>query len=331
MGSVSVIIPCYNYAHFLPECVESVLSQNGVDVRVLIIDDSSTDNTPEVAVNLVGGNSNAEYRRHEKNLGHIATYNEGLAWASADYTILLSADDMLTPGALMRSVQLMDAHPEVGFVCGGCVRFDTDKPLPQPRNPSGLCKWQIEKGLDWLETLCRTGINRIASPEVLVRTSLQKQLGGYRAELPHSGDMEMWMRFAVHADVGCILDADQAFYRLHKRNMHVRQFSATFKEVQQRRLAFDFVFQEYKEIIPDWERLQKLAYRSLAGDALWAVCQAVYRRETKQAPVMELIRFGINSHGGKFFDPNYLLVYFGLIKRFLQSARRRLGSSGGQA
>ncbi|MGO7624616.1 glycosyltransferase family 2 protein, partial [Rhizobium ruizarguesonis] len=52
MHSVDVVIPCYKYAHFLEECVGSVLSQAGVDVRVLILDDCSPDNTPEVGMAL---------------------------------------------------------------------------------------------------------------------------------------------------------------------------------------------------------------------------------------------------------------------------------------
>src|SRR6266436_2977703 len=84
MSRVNVIVPCYNYGHYLRECVESVLSQEGVDVRVMIIDDCSPDNTPQVAAELMSRDSRIEYRRHEKNIGHIATYNEGLEWASGD-------------------------------------------------------------------------------------------------------------------------------------------------------------------------------------------------------------------------------------------------------
>ena len=116
MSCVDVIIPCYKYAHFLRDCVESVLSQEGVDIRILILDDCSPDNTPEVAAELQQQDSRIEYRRHEKNQGHIATYNEGLEWTNGDYVMLLSADDLLTPGALARSARLMNAHPEVGLV-----------------------------------------------------------------------------------------------------------------------------------------------------------------------------------------------------------------------
>ena len=151
MSRVDVIVPCYKYARFLRECVESVLSQSLTDVRVLIIDDASPDHTPEVAARLAARDKRVEYRRHAVNQGHIATYNEGLDWAEGDYTLLLSADDLLTPGALSRAARLMDAHPEVGFVYGRAILFKTGESLPQPETVSDECEWQIWDGIDWLE------------------------------------------------------------------------------------------------------------------------------------------------------------------------------------
>jgi len=105
VSSVDVFVPCYRYGHFLRECVESVLSQTDVSVGVLIIDDASPDNTAEVATALVNEDPRVSFIRHAENKGHIATYNEGIEWASADYMLLLSADDYLLPGALSRAVE----------------------------------------------------------------------------------------------------------------------------------------------------------------------------------------------------------------------------------
>ena len=76
MSRVDVIVPCYNYGRFLRECVESVLTQP-VDVRVLIIDDASTDDTPEVAAALAAEDGRVEFRRHAVNRGHIAYLQRG--------------------------------------------------------------------------------------------------------------------------------------------------------------------------------------------------------------------------------------------------------------
>ncbi|MGY4472207.1 glycosyltransferase involved in cell wall biosynthesis [Bradyrhizobium sp. LB9.1b] len=98
MSSVDIVVPCFRYGHFLRECVESVLAQSGPELRVLIIDDASPDNTAEVAEELARSDPRVDYRRHTSNQGLIATANEGIAWARADYMLLLSADDYLLPG-----------------------------------------------------------------------------------------------------------------------------------------------------------------------------------------------------------------------------------------
>jgi len=87
MSSVSVVIPCYKYGHFLEDAVGSVLDdQEGVDVRVLIIDDASPDDSAEVARKIAARDPRVEVIVHTTNKGHIATYNEGLLdWADGDY------------------------------------------------------------------------------------------------------------------------------------------------------------------------------------------------------------------------------------------------------
>ncbi len=73
---------------YLEQCVESVLSQAGVEVDVLIIDDCSPDNTPEICSRLTGRDSRVRVIRHETNRGHIATYNEGIAQIRGDNFVL---------------------------------------------------------------------------------------------------------------------------------------------------------------------------------------------------------------------------------------------------
>ena len=114
MPTVSVVIPCYCYGRFLRDSVGSALNQDGVDVRVLIIDDASPDDSWDVAEALAAEDDRVEVRRHRVNQGHIATYNEGLLeWAEGDYSVLISADDLLTPGALARATSVLDARPNV--------------------------------------------------------------------------------------------------------------------------------------------------------------------------------------------------------------------------
>jgi glycosyltransferase involved in cell wall biosynthesis len=215
MSAVDIVVPCFRYGHFLRECVESVLRQPGPDLRVLIIDDASPDNTAEVAQKLVSSDPRVAYRRHISNQGLIATANEGIAWARADYMVLLSADDYLLPGALSRSIDLMDEHPSVAFTFGGAVVLDQRGERSRPRAGIGP-ETRILSGLDFIAL--NRARNIVPSPTVVVRTSLQKKLGGYLSDLPHTSDMEMWLRLAAHGDVG-VIAADQAVYRWHSANM----------------------------------------------------------------------------------------------------------------
>jgi glycosyltransferase involved in cell wall biosynthesis len=292
MTSVSVVIPCYNYGHLLGEAVASVLDdQAGVDVRVLVIDDASPDGSAEVAREIAARDRRVEVAVHAANRGHIATYNEGLLeWADGDYCVLLSADDRLTPGALQRATDLLDAHTDVGFVYGYSVPFMHGSHLPAVRTK--VRGWSVWPGQQWLERRFRETHNRIMSPEAVVRTALQKQVGGYDARLPHAGDMEMWMRLAANANVGHLRAADQAYYRIHEQNMN-KSFTLLM-DLCQRRLAYEAVLHSQYERLPDATRLSDIVHRQLAWEALLVAARAYDRGRTRQTPVDELVAFAFD-------------------------------------
>ena len=303
--SVSVVIPCYKYGRFLPGCVRSILDQEGVDVRVLIIDDASPDDSAQVALRLAAEDDRVEARVHEVNKGHIATYNEGLLeWADGDYSVLISADDRLTPGALARAIAVMEADPAIGFVYGHAAWWQDDQPLPDPRvDVKGVTVWP---GLEWLGIMCRLGHNVISSPEVVVRTSVQQAIGGYRPELPHTGDAEMWMRFALHSDVAYVKGVDQAVYRIHAGQM--TNDRVTYVDLVQRKAAYDMLFDTYGDRIPHAGRLHRRAGRKLAKEALWRACRAYERRRMEITPISELVEFAESA----FRHPSHLPEYWGL-------------------
>ena len=169
--------------------------------------------------------------RHPVNLGHIATYNEAIRLAESDYFLLLSADDLLLPGAIERAVGVLDRHPDIGLVIGRSLRREpwesaAGKAPPPPSDATVLDPAAFIWGLV-LE-------NWVATATAISRTSVQKKLGGYLAALPHSGDMEMWLRFALHSRVA-YLDVPQAVYRQHESNMS-RAYSG-FDDFMQRNAA----------------------------------------------------------------------------------------------
>jgi glycosyltransferase involved in cell wall biosynthesis len=271
MADVDVVVPCYKYGHYLRQCVESILGQEGVGLRVLIIDDASPDETERVARELMSQDDRVEYRRHSVNMGAVGTANEGiLHWARGEYTVLLSADDLLTPGALARAVRVLDTYPDVGFVHGRAIRFQGSPPRDDPRLTHGAGLVRLITGPQFIDALGVHGAH-VSAPTVMVRTSLQQQLGGYRHDLPFHHDGEMWLRLAAHASVGT-LDSYQALYRWHGTNLSTEY--NPLKALGLWRVALDAFFDRYAARIEGGERLRQFALRRLAERAFWSASRA---------------------------------------------------------
>lgn len=237
MERIDVIVPCYNYARFLGSCVESVLSQSQVDVRLLIIDDCSSDDTASVASTLASQDKRIQFRRHRTNVGNIDTYNEGIDWATADYLLILSADDYLLPGSLLRAASVLAAHPEVVLTCGHAAVAYEDKVSPSIPPQGDMANYRVMTGQDFIMAVCaNSSHNPIWTPTAVVRTAAQQRVGGYSKTLPHAGDLHMWLRLARIGSVA-ILDCYQAVYRRHGSNMH--NSYAGVPNLRQHLLAFE--------------------------------------------------------------------------------------------
>lgn len=289
--SVSVVIPCYRYGHLLPAAVASVLAQPDVDVDVVVVDDASPDGSAVVAAALARSDERVQVHVHATNQGHIATYNDGLARATGDYVVLLSADDLLTPGALARATALLEAHPSVGFVYGNPLELRDPEPTPEPATTPR--DWTVWAGRDWLARRCRTGRNCIFCPEVVMRRSVQEAIGGYDPALPHSGDLEMWLRAAAVADVGRVNGADQAYYRIHDQSMQRTVYAGYLCDLRERRAAFASVLVGSRSAPADGPALYRSACRALAASAVDRACLALDAGTADDEPIEGYLAFAL--------------------------------------
>ena len=96
--TISVIVPVYNVAQYLSQCVSSILSQDYGDLEVILIDDGSTDASGEICDQYAAKDSRVRVI-HQKNGGAAAAKNAGLRLASGDYLVFADSDDYLEPGA----------------------------------------------------------------------------------------------------------------------------------------------------------------------------------------------------------------------------------------
>jgi hypothetical protein len=296
LPTFSVIVPSYKYASVLEGCVTSVLDQEGVDVRVLIVDDCSPDDTEQVGRALAERDERVEFHKNETNLGLIGTANVGLDWAEGEFSLLLSADDLLTPGAFARAAEVMRRHPRVGLVYGQAPYWNDGGPLPRVTGRwTGTRLWA---GGDWARTVCRAAQNCISSPEAVVRTSVQRAVGGYDPVCHHASDLNMWLRIAAVSDVAYIRGAPQAIYRIHADSMF-RSDHSPLRDLSERRKAFDSFFASGAQALPDAGALQELAGRALAREALWCASRAVDRDlvdSPEGFPLDEFVDFALDVY-----------------------------------
>jgi glycosyltransferase involved in cell wall biosynthesis len=216
--TVSIVVPCYNYRDFLWDAVSSALNQPGVDLEVIIADNGSTDDSLDVARRLAADDPRIRIHTQPENINYLENFNVGLDLATGKYAQVLNADDMLTPGSLTRAVTVMENRPDVVFTYGGCPTFNGT----MPKLRSGVRSWSIYDGTEWTRALYRSGKNMIRQPEVLMRTSTLRESGGFNADFPVAPDLLLWLRAAVRGNVARINGPDQALYRIHGSNMHLR-------------------------------------------------------------------------------------------------------------
>ena len=279
-ATVTVVVPCYNYGHFLPELVARLLAEPGSAVDVVIVDDCSPDGSADVARELAATHTRVSAICHPANKGHIATYNDGLAVASGEFVVLLSADDLLPIGAIDRAVALMQAHPSVGLVYGWAQSFEGE---PPPDGPSTVRSWSVWNGREWLARRCANGRNVILSPEVVMRTAALRDAGGYDARLPQAADLDLWLKTAVGWDVGRINGPEQAWYRVHGANMHLTQFAGDLTDLRERRLTFATLYDEHARHSPDILRRRRDTMAALARQGLEMGTRAVVRGDADLA------------------------------------------------
>jgi hypothetical protein len=284
--------------------VESVLTQEDVDLQVIVVDDASTDDSRAVAEDLAAQDARVEIVLHHKNIGHIATYNDGLERVTGDYCALLSADDLLVAGALARAAALLEEFPDVGMAYGARVPFEDV--LPSAR--TSVEGWSVWSGAEWVDAVCRLGTNVLASPEVLMRTSVQRAIGGYRPELPHSGDLEMWLRAAAVADVGRVRGADHAYYRQHASSMSRSvYYPVALSDLRARKAAFAGALEPAPTTLPSAAVLHRRAQRSMSSEAL-DMATAMQRGGAPRAEIEAAVAFAASTHPGSKHWLRYLLI-----------------------
>lgn len=209
MTLVSVIIPTYNSASFLPKAIDSVLKQTVSDLELIVADDGSTDDTAAVIAAI--GDSRVKHLALEHR-GRSPARNSGIQHAVGRYVAFLDADDWWTKDKLARQLALFAQNERLGLVFCWLRQIGPDgKLLRSVRGIDGVGDGQG----DWLfERLLFGNIGGPGSTVLISRQCLD-QVGGFRPDLAYAEDWDFCLRAAHLFPLGYVPD-ELAFYRAHQ-------------------------------------------------------------------------------------------------------------------
>lgn len=231
-AKISVLLPTYNYAHYLDQTIPSVLNQTFKEFELIIVDNHSTDNTTEVVKKYLN-DPRVCYYRNEKNLGLVGNWNRCLQYPSTEYIKFICADDMIHPEMLAKFYEIMERYPSVNLITCNKQLFDG-----QP--------WLVELPLTHLQDGKKVIFNTMRSKSwigeptsVMFRKSNLKY-GFFRADYRLHVDWEMWNRQLANGDCYIIPEA-LAYVRAHP-SQHTRGVSylASIEEYSMANLLYEY-------------------------------------------------------------------------------------------
>jgi glycosyltransferase involved in cell wall biosynthesis len=179
---LSVVVPSYNSAKYIGECLESLLASKSGEVEYLLIDGGSTDSTMEIV---------DSYKDlfsviiSEPDKGQSDAFNKGFALAKGEYFTWLNSDDVFCPGALIQAVEWIKKE-RLPWYAANVVYIDSESTITRCCQSGRFEKWALN-----------FGILNVFGPSTIFSRNLFDKLGGFREDFHYCMDTEYWWRIAV--------------------------------------------------------------------------------------------------------------------------------------
>ncbi|MGC2778382.1 MAG: glycosyltransferase family A protein [Bradyrhizobium sp.] len=217
--NVTLVVPNFNHAHYLPESLGSIVNQTRAPDRVIIIDDCSTDDSVAVISRFLAGRPSWRLVRHDTNQGVVRGQNEALAAAETEWIGFLGADDALHPTYLEKAMAQAAHHTDAGLIFACCEIIGPDghsgrrmlRPMMLPAPASTMLSPAD------IRRILRVGDNYFSGTTSLYRRHALQALGGFDVTLGSFSDAFLARRLAL--TYGCYFIAEAlGYWRIHGQN-----------------------------------------------------------------------------------------------------------------
>lgn len=228
MHLVSIIIPCYNHAKFLPDALQSVIEQDCENWECIVVNDGSTDNTEEIA--RLWSNKDKRFKYfYKENGGLSSARNFGIEKSNAEYILTLDSDDKFDKTFISKALKVINGDPKIGIVSCWGKRFmgNTYYDIFKPNGKN------IE---DFL-------FQNAAIGNSMFRKKCWIEAGRYDENMKKGyEDWEFYLRISTLGWNTLIIQEPLFFYRQHKNSMRTEALNKFDKEIRL------FIFKKHKDL-----------------------------------------------------------------------------------
>lgn len=246
---LSVILPNYNHAHYLPHSLEAILTQSLPPKEVIIIDDASTDESVAYIRAMQKKYPQIKLLQNPINLGPVPTVNRGIEEAQSELLAFCSADDFVLPHFFQKAVTFLSEHPEVGLCTGNTCHFESETPhlLIPDRMPLGNKPQIFSK--DILPKIFKKTTFFIHTNCAIYRRKHVVEFGGLNPKLLSISDWYLNCQIALHYGAGYIPTPVAAF------RLSSQSYSSILKASPERDKIYHALMEEIHNGGEEWEAL----------------------------------------------------------------------------
>lgn len=205
---ISVIMPVYNGEKYLSEAIESILNQTYRDLEFIIINDASTDSSPEIAESYAHRDARIRIIQNDKNLGISGATNRGIEEAQGEYIALMDQDDISLPERFEKEANFLEEHEQIAAISSNSLTLKENGEICERQavfETPGLIRWGL---------LFK---NQIQNSAAMMRKAILFQNNLRYEEFSPAQDYRFWSRLCLIADIAN-LQEPLIYHRLHENN-----------------------------------------------------------------------------------------------------------------
>jgi hypothetical protein len=287
---VSICIPTYNRAEMVGDAIRSALSQTYPALEVVVVDNASTDGTPEVVASFP--DPRLRFVRNEQNLGLFGNFNRCIEVAKGSLIHILHSDDMIPAGFTRTCVDMFLTHPEVGMTFTRAVT-EGSRRIP----PADTAEDRIYHPPEGFRAILRDR-GLVACPSVMVRREIYAEIGPFASEYPYSSDLYQWLKLSRRHAIAHVGGTSVTY----RQGTHTESYRLLFESPQGYQDTAGILARVIGELGDERDRFTpdlNIALFRFVGDCLYALCTRI--RQMQGVPPRILA--GVAGSGWALIQP----------------------------